>query len=306
MNYFQQGTTEYICSRMHATSSIQALVQLIDDPDESVFEHVRDQLVKIGSEAIPYLENSWETEYYGLLFQNRIETIIHNIQFDEVKSKLEGWVQSTEKDLLKGAIIIAKYQYPGLDESKIHESLQMIRRDIWLELNDHQTAYEQVKIFNKVFFGLHHFQGDNKNFHSSVNSYINTVLDSKKGNPLSLCLIYSIIAQSLDLPIYGVNLPNHFVLAYMDAKYSSFTINQQNEFGVLFYINAFSKGSIFDTNEIKDFLNGLNLNHHREYFEPCSNTSVIKRMLTNLIASFQQVGNFEKVEELKTLRELVS
>ncbi len=270
---FRHGTTEYICSRMHATSSIQALVQLIDDPDESVFEHVRDQLVKIGSEAIPYLENSWETEYYGLLFQNRIETIIHNIQFDEVKSKLEEWVQSTEKDLLQGAIIVAKYQYPGLDESKIHESLQMIRRDIWLELNDHQTAYEQVKIFNKVFFGLHHFQGDNQNFHSSVNSYINTVLDSKKGNPLSLCLIYSIIAQS---------------------------------FGVLFYINAFSKGSIFDTNEIKDFLNGLNLNHHREYFEPCSNTSVIKRMLTNLIASFQQVGNFEKVEELKTLRELVS
>jgi regulator of sirC expression with transglutaminase-like and TPR domain len=303
---FRQATTEYICYHMQITSSIQALVQLIDDPDESVFEHVRDQLVKIGSEVIPYLENSWETEYYGLLFQNRIETIIRDIQYDEVKSNLQAWVESTEKDLLKGAIIIAKYQFPGLDESKIHEALQMIRRDIWLELNDNQTAFEQVKIFNRVFFGLHHFQGDNKNFHSSVNSYINTVLESKKGNPLSLCLIYSIVAQSLDLPIYGVNLPNHFVLAYMDAKYSSFAINEQNEFGVLFYINAFSKGSIFDTNEIKDFLNGLNLKHHREYFEPCSNTSIIKRMLTNLISSFQQVGNFEKVEELKTLRELVS
>lgn len=303
---FQLATTEYICQRMHVTSSIQALVQLIDDPDESVFEHVRDQLVKIGSEAIPYLENSWETDYYGLLFQNRIESIIHDIQFEEVKSKLMAWVQSTEKDLLQGAIIVAKYQYPGLDEPKIHEALAMIRRDIWLELNDNQTAFEQVKIFNRVFFGLHHFHGDNKNFHSSVNSYINKVLESKKGNPLSLCLIYSVIAQSLDLPIYGVNLPNHFVLAYMDAKYSSFVINEQNEFGVLFYINAFSKGSIFDTNEIKDFLNGLNLNHHREYFEPCSNTSVIKRMLTNLISSFQQVGNIEKVEELKTLRELVS
>ena len=303
---FRQAYTEYICPRMHVTTSIQALVQLIDDPDESVFEHVRDQLVKIGSEAIPYLENSWETDYYGLLFQNRIESIIHDIQFEEVKSKLTAWVQSPEKDLLQGSIIIAKYQYPGLDEPKIHETLAMIRRDIWLELNDNQTAFEQVKIFNRVFFGLHHFQGDNKNFHSSVNSYINTVLESKKGNPLSLCLIYSIVAQSLDLPIYGVNLPNHFVLAYMDAKYSSFVINEQNEFGVLFYINAFSKGSIFDTNEIKDFLNGLNLNHHREYFEPCSNTSVIKRMLTNLISSFQQVGNIEKVEELKTLRELVS
>ncbi|MEY4658290.1 MAG: transglutaminase-like domain-containing protein [Crocinitomicaceae bacterium] len=291
---------------MKAPTSIQALVQLIDDPDESVFEHVRDQLLKIGSEAIPYLENSWETDYYGLLFQNRIEQIIHDIQFDEVKANLQSWTKSADKDLLKGAIIIAKYQFPGLDENKIHESIQAIRKDIWLELNDHQTAFEQVKIFNRIFFGIHHFHGDNKNFHSPVNSYIHAVLESKKGNPLSLCLIYSIIAQSLDLPIYGVNLPNHFVLAYMDAKHSSFAINQQNEFGVLFYINAFSKGSIFDTNEIKDFLNGLNLHHHREYFEPCSNTAIIKRMLTNLISSFQQVGNAEKVNELKTLRELVS
>lgn len=291
---------------MQVKSSIQALVQLIEDPDESVFEHVRDQLLKIGSEAIPYLENSWESDYYGLLFQNRIEKIIHDIQFDEVRVQLQTWAQSTDKDLLKGAIIVAKYQFPGLDENKIQETIQMIRRDIWLELNDHQTAFEQVKIFNRIFFGIHHFHGDNKNFHAPANSYIHAVLESKKGNPLSLCLIYSIIAQSLDLPIYGVNLPNHFVLAYMDSKYSSFSINQQNEFGVLFYINAFSKGSIFDTNEIKDFLNGLNLQHHREYFEPCSNTSIIKRMLTNLISAFQQVGHAEKVAELKTLRELVS
>lgn len=291
---------------MNEHSSIQALVQLIDDPDESVFEHVRDQLLKIGSEAIPFLENSWETDYYGLLFQNRIEQLIHDIQFDHVRGNLQAWVNSAEKDLLKGAIIVAKYQYPGLDEEKIQEMIQVIRRDIWLELNDHQTAFEQVKIFNRIFFGIHHFRGDNKSFHSPVNSYINTVLESKKGNPLSLCLIYSIIAQSLDLPIYGVNLPNHFVLAYMDAKHSSFAINQQNEYGVLFYINAFSKGSIFDTNEIKEFLNGLNLAHNREYFEPCSNTSVIKRMLTNLISAFQQVGNAEKVSELKTLRDLVS
>ncbi len=303
---FSDDSSGYICFSMNEHSSIQALVQLIDDPDESVFEHVRDQLLKIGSEAIPYLENSWESDYYGLLFQNRIEQLIHDIQFDHVRGNLQTWVNSAEKDLLQGAIIVAKYQYPGLDEEKIQELIQVIRRDIWLELNDHQTAFEQVKIFNRIFFGIHHFRGDNKSFHSPVNSYINTVLESKKGNPLSLCLIYSIIAQSLDLPIYGVNLPNHFVLAYMDAKHSSFAINQQNEYGVLFYINAFSKGSIFDTNEIKEFLNGLNLAHNREYFEPCSNTSVIKRMLTNLISAFQQVGNAEKVSELKILRDLVS
>ena len=57
--------------------------------------------------------------------------------------------------------------------------------------------------------------------------------------------------------------------------------------------------------EIKEFLDSLNLPHNREYFEPCSNSTIIKRMLTNLIASFQQVGNAQKVEELVQLRELI-
>jgi regulator of sirC expression with transglutaminase-like and TPR domain len=149
---------------------------------------------------------------------------------------------------------------------------------------------------------VHGFHGDTKTYNSPVNSYINTVLESKKGNPLSLCLIYSIVAQSLDMPVYGVNLPNHFVLAYMDEKRSSFMINEQNEFGVLFYINAFSQGIIFDTNEIKDFLNGSNLTHSRDFFEPCSNSTIMKRMFSNLIASFQQIGNAEKVLELQELR----
>jgi regulator of sirC expression with transglutaminase-like and TPR domain len=291
---------------MQVNTSIQALVKLIDDPDEGVFGHVKDQLLKCGVEAIPYLEHSWETDYYGLIFQSRVEQIIHEIQFEESKILLLNWSNSFEKDLLEGAIIVARYQYPNLDEEKIRETIQAIRRDIWLEINDNQTAFEQIKIFNRIFFNHYQFHGDTKNFHSPVNSYINTVLESKKGNPLSLCLIYSVIAQSLDIPVYGVNLPNHFVLACMDTKYSNFMINQQNEYGVLFYINAFSRGSIFDVNEIKNFLEKYNLPQNREYFEPCSNSSIIKRMLTNLIASFQQIGNAEKVDELQHLREILN
>ena len=285
--------------------SIKALVKLIDDPDEDIFLHVKDELIRCGSKAIPYLEKSWEDDYYGLVFQNRIENIIHDIQFKEIKDALKKWNNCSEKDLLEGALIVARYQYPGLVESDVRDYIQTLRRDIWLELNDHLTAYEQVKVFNRIFFKEHKFYGDSKNYHSPVNSYINTVVESKKGNPLSICLIYSIIAQSLDLPIYGVNLPNHFVLAYIDEKGSGAMINQQNEFGVLFYINAFSNGVIFNTNEIKQFLDELKLEHRREFFEPCSNSAIIKRMLTNLISSFQKVGNEEKVSELKTLRNII-
>jgi len=296
---------KYICNVIIANTSIKALVQLIDDPDDNIYEHVRDQLKQYGNEAIPYLENSWGSSYYGMLFQSRVEKIIHEIKFEETKSQVQAWADSSDKDLLEGALIVARYQYPELDEDFVRNAIQAIRRDVWLELNNNQTAFEQIKIFNRVFFGVQGFHGDTKTYNSPVNSYINTVLESKKGNPLSLCLIYSIVAQSLDMPVYGVNLPNHFVLAYMDEKRSSFMINEQNEFGVLFYINAFSKGVIFDTNEIKDFLNGNSLTHSREFFEPCSNSTIMKRMLSNLIVSFQQIGNTEKVLELQELRSIL-
>jgi uncharacterized membrane protein len=144
---------------------------------------VHDRLLSYGADAIPFLENSWEDQDFGLLFQSRIETIIHEIQFEEIRRKLTNWIASSDKDLLTGSIIIAKYQYPGLDESAIRGQIETIQKDVWLEINQKQTALEKVRIINKVFFGLHHFQGNAKTFHSPLNSYINTVLETKKGNP---------------------------------------------------------------------------------------------------------------------------
>ena len=290
---------------MKDEESIKALIQLIDDPDEHIFVHVRDTLLRYGSDAIPYLENSWEHDHYDLVFQSRVDQIIREIQFEDLKSQLENWCDSEDKDLLRGALIIAHYQFPGLDDTLVHEGIQAIRKDIWLEINNTQTAFEKVKIFNHIFFEKYKFVGDTKHFHAAHNSCINSVMETRKGNPLSLSLIYSIVAQSLNIPLYGVNLPNHFILAYLDELGSTVYTSNPNKWGVLFYVNPFTKGSLLDENEICEFLDRLKLVHEREYFEPCSNSAIMRRMITNLISSFQQVGNAEKVEDLTILRDLI-
>ena len=127
------------------------------------------------------------------------------------------------------------------------------------------------------------------------------MLESKQGAPLTIGLIYSIIAQSLDLPVYGVNLPNSFVLAFMDYNQSNFIINQQNDFGVLFYINPKALGDILDAREIDAFLSSRNLNPNRSHFEPCSNSSLIKRMIEDLMISFQHIGDDRKASDLNEL-----
>jgi hypothetical protein len=78
-----------------------------------------------------------------------------------------------------------------------------------------------------------------------------------------------------------------------------------NEYGVLFYINTFSKGSIFQKEDIQQFLQSIQVTPDASHFQPCSNSDIIRRMLTNLIAAFQQVGSHEKVNELCELRSLL-
>jgi regulator of sirC expression with transglutaminase-like and TPR domain len=287
---------------MEDDGKIKALISLVEDPDESVFEHVRERLLEFGPEVISLLENSWMERDLGDQFRERIANIIGEIQLEEVKRRVVVWYDSPQKDLLEGAIIVAKYQYPNLDEDKIRQAIERLRRDCWLELNDYMTAFEKIQVLNKVIFGVHHFTGNKENYSSPLNSYINTVIETKKGNPLSLCILYSVVASQLNLPIFGVNLPNHFILAYIDQNGTNNFLSNANEYGVLFYINAFSKGTIFQKEDITQFLSGINQQPQTWHYEPCSNSDIIRRMLTNLIAAYQQNGEEKKVEDLIELR----
>lgn len=287
-------------------NTVEALIQLLDDPNDEIVEHVSEKLKSYGVEIISHLENAWETFNLSPIIVAKIEKIIHEIQFSDIKLSIIAWIKSDEKNLLDAWIIISKWNYPGLKTESIHEKISLIQKEIWLEINESQTSYEKVKIINNIFYQRFHFQGDNKNYHSPINSYINTVLETRKGNPLSLCMLYSILAQNLNIPIYGVNLPSHFILAYLDENKINNLIGNTSNTGVLFYINGFTNGIILYENDITKFLNQLNIKSDINYLEPCSNTTIFRRIVTNLIASYQQIGNSEKVNELIEIKELLN
>jgi regulator of sirC expression with transglutaminase-like and TPR domain len=283
-------------------NEIEALIKLIDDPNEQVFNHVRSRLLELGTEVIPQLESAWESAQIDVSMQERIEELIHEINFKTVFNGLAQWINSGGNNLLEGAILVAKYQYPDLDTEKIYSKINAIKQDVWIELNELLTPLEKTRVFNHILFDVHEFSGNKKNFHSPQNSYINYVLDSKKGNPLTLSIIYAHIAQELNVPIKGVNLPSHFVLCYVDENNTMAISNPElNSYGVLFYINPFSKGTVFNHHEISNFLSQLKLDARPEYYTPCSNLDMIKRVITNLIFSYEKSGYEDKVEDLKQL-----
>lgn len=278
---------------------IAALVKLLDDPDDDIFSHVEHKLMGLGQEVIPLLESHWEQSFSGIL-QERLENLIHKIQFDSVKKELKIWLLSGAFDLLQGVLIINKYQYPDLDEQKLINKIEEIKREAWLQLHNDVNPLEKIRILNYVFYELYGFSGNTANHQDPQNSYLSQVIESKKGNQISLAIIYSIIAQRLDIPVFGVNLPQHFILAYKDET----EIPEDHPDyinGILFYINVFNKGYIFKKKDVDYFLKQLNINPRPEFYEPCSNAEIIKRVVRNLISSYEKLGYPDKVEELNEL-----
>jgi len=281
-------------------SEINSLVKLLDDPDQEIFDHVHQKLFSYGAEVISYLESAWESAFDPLL-QERIAGLVHEIQFSNLKNDLKLWCQSGAFDLLRGALLINKYQYPDLDEQKVINEIEAIKRDIWLQMIYESSAVEKIKLMNHIFYNIYGFSGNTTNHQDPQNSYLSQVMEMKKGNQPTLAIIYSVIAQKLDIPVFGVNLPQHFILAYVDES-----AQPETENGVLFYINPFNKGFIFGKRDVDMFLKQLNLKPEKQYYEPCSNQEIIKRIIRNLISSYENSGLTEKVQELTELLMIAS
>lgn len=284
-------------------NELKAMIALLDDPDREVVNMISDSILKRGIEAVPELEKAWESTLDEKL-QERLETIIQKIQFTTSRESLFRWINTGAEYILEGAFFVAQYQYPDISFEKINQEIETIRKDIWLEINDNLTALEKIRILNYIIFDLHRFTRNSADFYAPQNCYVNKVIESRKGNPISLAIIYLSVAYKLGLPVYGVNLPKNFILAYKNEYRMRDAENEEED--ILFYINPYNKGAVLGRREIDYFVTQQQLKPQKMYYVPCSNRDIIIRLLNNLILSYEKLGAPEKVRGLKELLAVVS
>ncbi|KPL16762.1 MAG: hypothetical protein AMS26_03350 [Bacteroides sp. SM23_62] len=283
---------------------IQALLQLLDDPNDEVNQTVTSRILEQGPTILPDLEAAWEGSM-DPMHQDRIINLIQEIQIQYNHNQLEKWVLTEQNDLLKGVFLISRYQYPDLELKQLEISLDRIIKDVWLELNNNLTALEKVRILNHIIYDIHGFTKNTKNFYSPQNSFINQVLETGKGNPISLAVVYSIIAQRLNLPIFGVNLPKNFILAYKDELVAGSGLDEVTE-DILFYINPYNRGAVLGRREIEYFLKQQKIEPQESHFKPCSNLEIIVRILHNLINAYHKSGYREKADLYEAVLMMIS
>jgi regulator of sirC expression with transglutaminase-like and TPR domain len=277
---------------MITQKEVHALIALLGDEDEEVNEHVTERLLHLGDEALPLLEQELYTNEQAQY--EKIDSLIRKIRSSSLVRSFESWKDSEDRDLLQGMILLNKIGYPDLDVQDLTQTIHELKLKVWLELHYDLTSFEKVKIINHILFHVFQLKPNTSFYHHPDNSYLNKVLVSKTGNPITLSILYMIIAGMLDIPVRGVNVPQHFMLAYVESDPE----HQSSDTEVLFYINAFNNGAVYSHAHIRQYIESLGLKPNDEFMEPCDNLEILKRCCRNLIYSYELLQNKEKVEEL--------
>ena len=287
---------------MEETKEISALFKLIDDPDAEVFGAVSTKLLDFGRTIIPNLEHLWETTPDEKL-QDRIENIIHRLHYGDLTEDFRQWSLSGHHDMLVGALLAAKFQYPDIATAAALIEVEKLRRNIWLELNAYLTPLEQARIVTGILYSYYGLKGTEINYTEPNDFFIQKVLESKRGNQLTNGIIYLILCELLDIPVRAINVPKQFVLAYFKPGYSIEGTKDYHS-KIEFYIDP-SSGMVFTHKDMESYFKRISVPPVASYFKPLTNKKVIQHLLEETSRCFDNEKEQYKKDELMRLADLI-
>lgn len=287
---------------MVENKEISALFHLIDDPDEEVYSTVSTKIISFGKGIIPNLENLWENTNKEDV-QERIETIIHKLHFRDLTDDFINW-KNGSCELLKGALLVARYHYPEMQEAQALQEIEKLRRNIWLELNNYLTPLEQINVITSILYNYYKQKGVEISYSQPEDFLITKTLETKKGNAISNGILYLVLCDLLDIPVKATNIPRQFILGYFDPQYEFMNPVGHTSEKINFFIDPLN-GNIYSHKDVENYFKRISVTPSASYFRQLSNKRIIRFLLEELSKCFDNDRNRYKMEELLTLVKLL-
>lgn len=269
-------------------SKIQALIQLLDDSDPEIYHSVYQELLKIGKNYYYFLLNQYQNNTNEIL-KVRLGLILQELQGDIVTDKILNWRKEGGDNLLEGWALVSLYFYPSINILEYKKKISSWVHQIWLKTQPGMKILEKLKIV------LNFLKNIGFTFSPSEDLYLNpeflflhTVIDHKKGNTFSLCLLLNIIYHQLEVYTHIVSFKDYYAIRYLD--------HQQH-----YYIDVFNTNEIFTENDVKLFLIKLNLDVNLLHYKPISNIYLILILLNLAKSLYDKNKNHEQFQRTENL-----
>ncbi len=263
---------------MSTTRELFALYSLLDDPQATVQRAVRERLLALGEDAVAGLSEL--TEVHGNLHQEVVRDLVNDIRHSAALRRLGREFDGPEQpvDLEEGAFILSRYGFPGIDTGIYQKRLDDMAADIRVLAGGQPAPLDMFMKMRSYLFSDLGFIGNREDYYNPHNSYLNKVIDYRKGIPITLSVLMLVLGKRLGLTLNGIGMPMHFLVQYDDGSR-------------MFFVDAFNSGIIITRDQCRLMLSSSGIRLTPEMLAPVATRDVIERMWRNLYLAYQQQGD---------------
>jgi regulator of sirC expression with transglutaminase-like and TPR domain len=264
----------------------KALITLLADDDLAVYQTVRQKILSYGPVAAQWVRE--HTLSNDPVLRRRAQEIAHHFSRISADTDLLAFClnQGEDFDLEQGVLLLARTQYPAINIEAHAALLDNMAGELRDRLDLSGEPEHILGTIGDYFFTELKFTGDETNFYDPDNSYINRVLDRRRGNPISLSVVYLLVARRLKLPVAGIGLPGHFVCRFQSSRHE-------------IYIDPFRRGRLLTKSDCVKYVMQLRHRFDESCLAPVSARRILLRICANLHQIYTHLKSPDQSERLQ-------
>lgn len=273
---------------------IQALIRLMGDADVRTAAFARERLLQADvGDVLPYLAEAVSDP--DPLIRGRARIFLEELRLLDLARQWELLARQPDDqvDLEAGAFLIARYRYPEEDFEPYRRWLDETAAAATADLAPDMGAYRAIGVLNMHLFELAGLRGDDVRYYDPDNSCINRVIDRKRGNPITLSVVYLLVGRRMGLPLHGVGLPGHFIVKYEDDEAET-------------WIDPFHQGRLLSRDDCIRHVRGMGYPFRAHFLKPISTRAILMRMLGNLHRIYSETDQPLQAEHIRKFQEILT
>ncbi len=263
-----------------------ALLTLLADDDPAVYQLIRRKLLGYGDAAVVWLSQHRLSS--DPVLRLRVSAIVRYVRGQQADNRFLAFClnHGEDFDIEEGAWLLAQTQYPEINVLGYQAVLDSYANVLSEKIGGETSPEAVLRAMIEFLFVQQGFRGDELNYYNPENSYLNRVLDQRRGNPISLCLLCMLLGRRLHVPIVGVGMPGHFL-----ARYQS----MQGEI----YIDAFHQGKLLSKADCVKYLKQNRIGFEDSLLSVANSRRMLQRMCANLHQIYSEKQLAEESERFQ-------
>ncbi len=270
-------------------SKVRALVKLLDDEDPQISAAVEREIIDGGDEIVRILEK--EKENAEVHVRKRIENLISRIYLDKLQKDYDSLLDfASHRDfsLERALYLIAKPLYPEVDFVLIESRLNELANELRMRIATVEDPYEIVHQVNEFFLNEMGFTGNSKDYYNPDNSILHRVIETRRGIPISLGVIYLLVGRRLNLPVFGVSAPAHFLVKFVLE-------------GKEIFVDVFNGGRLMSRKDAEEFISDMGFSFEPRFLKDSSDIEILARTCRNMARAFSAADEQPRANVLMEL-----